>query len=253
MPRAGAAAQGKSGLGGHRGPFYNCPGQVVLAFDTQPSKVGVRFDYAVSGGTSLGNLCEDSMGYWCSVSDLRLEGSGKVEALEGAAIDALFDVAAEEAAKGAVIIYVKDVETAVMGHVERFLHFKRRAEKLRGRFLLVGQHISDAKERSLGGIFARMGATAGAGPVTSTLLDLSFLNQPRTAEERGAGRTEQPKMVKMLGKLMPNRVVLYPPSVSIHEPKQSSSPLHPVSQASAWNPVALGTSSHHSACMSATG
>lgn len=91
----------------HRGPFYNCPGQVVLAFDTTPGKVGVRFDYAVSGGTSLGNLCEGSMGYWCNVSDLRLEGSGKAEEREGAAIDALFDVAEEEAAKGPVIIYLK--------------------------------------------------------------------------------------------------------------------------------------------------
>jgi len=196
----------------HRGPFYNCPGQVVLAFDTTPGKVGVRFDYAVSGGTSLGNLCEGSMGYWCNVSDLRLEGSGKAEEREGAAIDALFDVAEEEAAKGPVIIYLKDVEKSVMGHVERFLHFKRRAEKAKGRLLLVGQHISDAKkERTWGGIFARMGAAGPGGSPASALLDLSFLD-PLRAEERNPSRTEQPKMMKMLGKLMPNRIVLYPPT-----------------------------------------
>lgn len=102
-----SAAAGKAGASTHRGPFYNCPGQVVLTFDNKPGKVGVRFDYGFAGGTSLGDLCEDSMGYWCSVSDLRLEGTSKAEEREGAAIDALFDVAGEQAAKGPVVIYVK--------------------------------------------------------------------------------------------------------------------------------------------------
>eukprot|EP00873_Tetraselmis_striata_P017091 jgi/Tetstr1/437355/TSEL_026040.t1 len=93
-----------------------------------------------------------------------------------------------------------------MGHVERFLHFNHRAEKAKGLLLLVGQHISDAeKERTWGGIFARMGAAGPGGSPASALLGLSSLD-PLRAEERNPPRTAQPKMMKMLGKLMPNRI-----------------------------------------------
>mmetsp|Transcript_30572 Transcript_30572/g.86453 ORF Transcript_30572/g.86453 Transcript_30572/m.86453 type:complete len:921 (+) Transcript_30572:1966-4728(+) len=201
-----------------RGPFFNCPGRIVLAFRTKPNKVGVRFDYAILGGTNLGGLCDEGHGYWCSVSDLKLEGSSKAEEAESAAVDALFEVAAEQAASAPLIILVKDVEKAVMGHVERFLHFKRRAEKLPPHVLLIGQHPSmDSRRDSPGrtGMFARMGMVGtGLTGHAASVLDLPFLDSLRPGGgdgPMGASRLEQPKMIRMLQRLLPNRIILHAP------------------------------------------
>lgn len=43
-----------------------CRGKVVLVFEENPRKVGVRFDKPIPGGNNLGNLCEDNHGFFCN-------------------------------------------------------------------------------------------------------------------------------------------------------------------------------------------
>lgn len=88
-------------------------------------QVGVRFDYPLPGGTSLGGICEENHGYWCSVRDLRLEGCGNAEEAESAAIDALFDIAIDCAAQKPLIILLKvrlSLKFAYGNHSQKLRH-----------------------------------------------------------------------------------------------------------------------------------
>lgn len=55
------------------GPPYGSTGKVVLTFDDNPRKVGVRFDRPLIGGVNLGGLCEDHHGFFVDSSELRIE------------------------------------------------------------------------------------------------------------------------------------------------------------------------------------
>eukprot|EP00803_Ostreobium_quekettii_P008965 evm.model.scf_1256.3 EVM.evm.TU.scf_1256.3 scf_1256:30246-44664(-) len=190
----------------NRGPWYGCPGKVVLVWKENPKKVGVCFDYVVPGGIDLGRLCEEGHGFFCSPQDLKLEGSGRAQEQEALVIDALFDVVGELSTKGPVTLMLKDVEKSVAGSSERCSHFKRRLDALRGPVLVVGLHTADARrDRPQGGLFSRLGPSPGA------LLELGFLDSLRW-EDKAIQRSESSKTMKLLSRLLPNRCTLHAPS-----------------------------------------
>ena len=54
-----------------RGPNYGYRGKVVLTFENESSKVGVRFDRQIPDGNDLGGLCEEDRGFFCHSECLR--------------------------------------------------------------------------------------------------------------------------------------------------------------------------------------
>jgi hypothetical protein len=62
--------------------FHNSKLEVVLTFDDNPRKVGVRFDKPILGGTNLGGLCEDQHGFFVDSVDLKHENDLE-EGIEG--------------------------------------------------------------------------------------------------------------------------------------------------------------------------
>lgn len=188
-----------------RGPSIGARGKVLLTFDENPSKVGVRFDKAISDGNNLGGICEDDHGFFCNASELRMEG-GYSEDLEKLVTDVLFEVVTAESKKGPCILFVKDVEKAVIGNFEYHAAFKSKLEKLDGGLIVIGSHtLSDnRKEKSHPGglVFTKFGNNQ------TTLLDLAFPDNFGRLHERSK---EMPKASKMLSKLFPNKVSLQAP------------------------------------------
>ncbi|GBG64633.1 hypothetical protein CBR_g45688 [Chara braunii] len=192
---------------GSRGPYVGCRGKVVRLFEDNPrGKVGVRFDKPISGGNNLGNLCEDSHGYFCNVSDLRLEGAAG-EDTDKLVLDALFEVLAAEGAKEPMILFIRDVEKTILVNFERYSIFKKKVERLEGRLVVIGAHaMPDArKEKSHpGGLLF----PPKFGSSHTTLLDLSFLDSFSRLDDRAK---DVSKASKMLSKLFPSKVVVQPP------------------------------------------
>ncbi|BBN06651.1 ATPase family AAA domain-containing protein 1 [Marchantia polymorpha subsp. ruderalis] len=188
-----------------RGPFVGCRGKVVLVFEENPRKVGVRFDKPIPGGNNLGNLCEDNHGFFCNVADLRLEGAPG-EDTEKLMIDALFEVLSSESKKSPFILFIREVEKSILGNFERYAAVKKKLEKLEGSVVVIGSHsVSDSrKEKShpSGLVLPKFGSNHTA------LLDLSFLDNFPRIDERSK---ETPKASKMLTKLFPSKVNIQPP------------------------------------------
>ncbi|CAM6107945.1 unnamed protein product [Calypogeia fissa] len=188
-----------------RGPFVGCRGKVVLVFDENPRKVGVRFDKPIPGGNNLGNLCEDNHGFFCNVADLRLEGAPG-EDIEKLMIDALFEVLASESKKSPFILFIREVEKSILGNFERYAAVKKKLEKLEGSVVVIGSHtVSDnRKEKShpSGLVLPKFGSNHTA------LLDLSFLDNFPRIDDRSK---ETPKSSKMLSKLFPCKVNIQAP------------------------------------------
>ncbi|CAJ1943634.1 unnamed protein product [Sphenostylis stenocarpa] len=83
----------KNSIAYSQGPSNGSRGKVVLLFDDNPlSKIGVRFDKPIPDGVDLGGACEGGQGFFCNVTDLRLESSA-VEELDKLLIHSLFEVA----------------------------------------------------------------------------------------------------------------------------------------------------------------
>eukprot|EP00898_Chlorokybus_atmophyticus_P008938 jgi/Chlat1/9045/Chrsp94S08357 len=169
---------------GMRGPYVGCRGRVVMTFDENPRKVGVRFDRPIPGGTNLGNLCEDSHGFFCNVTDLRAENSAE-EDMEKACLETLFEVVSSMSAEGPTVLFIRDVEKTIVSHYEWCMYFRKKLEKLEGQ---VVSHASSL--------------------VKHPLLDSIFLDTLSRPEERVK---DQPKASKFLTKLFPNRIVISPP------------------------------------------
>ncbi|MCO5587112.1 hypothetical protein L7F22_041059 [Adiantum nelumboides] len=188
-----------------RGPSIGAHGKVLLTFEENPSKVGIRFDKAIADGNNLGAMCEDDHGFFCNANELRMEG-GYSEDLEKLVTDVLFEVVAAETKKGPCILFVKDVEKSVIGNFEYHAAFKSKLEKLEVGIVVIGSHtLSDSrKEKSHPGglVFTKFGNNQ------TTLLDLAFPDNFGRLHERNK---EIPKASKMLSKLFPNKVSLQAP------------------------------------------
>ncbi|XWS51393.1 hypothetical protein CRYUN_Cryun12cG0172700 [Craigia yunnanensis] len=132
-----------------RGPPYGIRGKVVLLFEDNPfSKIGVRFDKPVPDGVDLGNMCEGGHGFFCNVSDLRLENSS-TEDLDRLLINILFEVVYSESRTSPFILFMKDAEKSLAGNTDSYSTFKSRLEKLPDNVIVIGSHthIDNRKEK----------------------------------------------------------------------------------------------------------
>ncbi|KAK7411030.1 hypothetical protein VNO78_02370 [Psophocarpus tetragonolobus] len=188
-----------------RGPANGSRGKVVLVFDDNPlSKIGVRFDKPIPDGVDLGGCCESGQGYFCNVSDLRLENSG-IEELDKLLINTLFEVVASESRNVPFILFMKDAEKSIVGNGDPF-SFRSKLENLPDNVVVIGSHThtDSRKEKSHPGglLFTKFGSNQTA------LLDLAFPDSFGRLHDRGK---EVPKPNKTLTKLFPNKVTIHMP------------------------------------------
>ncbi|KAB1217354.1 Protein MSP1 [Morella rubra] len=200
-----------------RGPPYGSRGKVVLVFEENPvSKVGVRFDKAIQDGVDLGGLCEGGHGFFCNVTDLRLENTG-VEELDKLLINTLFEVVTNESRGSPFILFMKDAEKSIAGNGDSYSTFKGKLEKLPDNVVVIGSHThtDNRKEKvewpggtmsclhlEIGGLLTKFGSNQTA------LLDLAFPDSFGRLHDRGK---EVPKSTKLLTKLFPNKVTIHMP------------------------------------------
>ncbi|XP_021680990.2 uncharacterized protein LOC110665265 isoform X2 [Hevea brasiliensis] len=187
-----------------RGPPNGIRGKVVLVFEDNPlSKIGVRFDKPVSDGVDLGGLCEGGHGYFCNVTDLRLDN---VEDLDKLLINTLFEAVHNESRNSPFILFVKDAEKSIAGNPDTCSTFKSRLEKLPDNVVAIASHTqTDNRKEKLhpgGLLFTKFGSNQTA------LLDLAFPDSFGRLHDRGK---EVPKATKVLTKLFPNKVVIHMP------------------------------------------
>ncbi|KAK9278660.1 hypothetical protein L1049_028233 [Liquidambar formosana] len=189
-----------------RGPTYGIRGKVSLPFEENPlSKIGVRFDKPIPDGVDLGGACEGGHGFFCNVSDLRVENTG-VEDLDKLLINTLFEAVFSESRSSPFILFMKDAEKSIAGNSESYSTFKSRLEKLPDNVIIIGSHTQtdNRKEKSHPGglLFTKFGSNQTA------LLDLAFPDNFGRLHDRGK---EVPKATKLLTKLLPNKVTIHMP------------------------------------------
>ncbi|XP_050221289.1 uncharacterized protein LOC126671551 [Mercurialis annua] len=187
-----------------RGPSNGIRGKVVLVFEDNPlSKIGVRFDKPVPDGVDLGGLCEGGHGYFCNVTDLRLDN---VEDLDKLLVNTLFEAIQNESRNSPFILFLKDAEKSIAGNPDTCSTFKSRLEKLPDNVVAIASHTQtdNRKEKSHPGglLFTKFGSNQTA------LLDLAFPDSFGRLHDRGK---EVPKATKVLTKLFPNKVVIHMP------------------------------------------
>uniref|UniRef100_A0A2C9UJ69 AAA+ ATPase domain-containing protein n=1 Tax=Manihot esculenta TaxID=3983 RepID=A0A2C9UJ69_MANES len=187
-----------------RGPPNGIRGKVVLVFEDNPlSKIGVRFDKPVTDGVDLGGLCEGGHGYFCNVTDLRLDN---VEDLDKLLINTLFEAVHNESRNYPFILFMKDAEKSIAGNPDTCSTFKSKLEKLPDNVVAIASHTQtdNRKEKSHPGglLFTKFGSNQTA------LLDLAFPDSFGRLHDRGK---EVPKATKVLTKLFPNKVVIHMP------------------------------------------
>ncbi|BBN12403.1 ATPase family AAA domain-containing protein 1 [Marchantia polymorpha subsp. ruderalis] len=186
------------------GPSVGARGRVLVMFEENPNKVGVRFDKPVYGGNNLVDLCEDGHGFFCNVTELRLEHSIGEDA-DKLVLDSLLEVLLAEASKEPLVLFIRNVEKSIIGNFERYMKLER-LERTDARLVVVGSHTSDQqKEKGSSG----SSASTKLGNNFTALLDLSFLDHlaSRMEDYKGDG----PKASKMLVKLFPTKLQLQPP------------------------------------------
>uniref|UniRef100_A0A7I4BDC6 AAA+ ATPase domain-containing protein n=1 Tax=Physcomitrium patens TaxID=3218 RepID=A0A7I4BDC6_PHYPA len=184
-----------------RGPSIGLKGRVLLVLEDNPNKVGVRFDKAVYGGNNLVDLCEDGHGYFCNVSELRLEPPG--EDVDKLILESLFDVLKTESQKEPLILFIRNVEKSIMGNFERYIKLETLKDL---RLVVIGSHTSD-QQKEKGS--ASSSTFTKVGNNVTALLDLSFLDHlaSRMEDHKGDGS----KASKLLVKLFPTKIHLQQP------------------------------------------
>ncbi|XP_014508990.1 uncharacterized protein LOC106768376 isoform X4 [Vigna radiata var. radiata] len=188
-----------------RGPSNGGRGKVVLLFDDNPlSKIGVRFDKPIPDGVDLGGACEGGQGFFCNVTDLRLESSA-VEELDKLLIHSLFEVVFSESRNAPFILFMKDAEKSIVGNGDSYA-FKSKLENLPNNVVVIGSHTQNdsRKEKSHPGglLFTKFGSNQTA------LLDLAFPDSFGRLHDRGK---EVPKPNRTLTKLFPNKIIIHMP------------------------------------------
>ncbi|KHG29350.1 Protein SAP1 [Gossypium arboreum] len=181
------------------GPPYGVQGKVVLRFADNPfSKVGVRFDKPIPDGIDLGNICEGDRGFFCNVSDLRLETTSTED------LDRLKHYLSES--RTSFILFMKDAEKSLVGNTDTYSTFKSRLAKLPDNVIVISSHThsDNHKDKSHPGglLFTKFGGSQ------TSLLDLAFLDSFGRLHDRGK---EVSKLTKFLTKLFPNKVTIHMP------------------------------------------
>ncbi|KAH1248912.1 ATPase family AAA domain-containing protein 1 [Glycine max] len=164
-----------------RGPSNGSRGKVVLLFDDNPlSKIGVRFDKPIPDGVDLGGACEGGQGFFCNVTDLRLESSA-VEELDKLLIHSLFEVVFSESRSAPFILFMKDAEKSIVGNGDSH-SFKSKLENLPDNVVVIGSHTQNDSRKEKDS-FGRL-------------------------HDRGK---EVPKQNRTLTKLFPNKITIHMP------------------------------------------
>ncbi|XP_041020942.1 uncharacterized protein LOC121262512 isoform X2 [Juglans microcarpa x Juglans regia] len=190
-----------------RGPTTGSRGKVVLAFEENGnSKIGVRFDKSIPDGNNLGGLCEDDHGFFCSANSLqRLDGFGGDD-IDKLAINELFEVASKESKTSPLILFMKEIEKALVGSSDSYTVLKNKLENLLENVVIIGSHtqMDSRKEKSHPGglLFTKFGSNQTA------LLDLAFPDNFGRMHDRSK---ETPKTMKQLTRLFPNKVMIQLP------------------------------------------
>lgn len=190
-----------------RGPTTGSRGKVVLPFEENGnSKIGVRFDKSVPDGNNLGGLCEDDHGFFCSANNLqRLDGFGGDD-VDKLAINDIFEVASKESKAAPFILFVKDIEKAMVGCSDTYTVLKIKLENLPEKVVVIGSHtqMDSRKEKAHPGglLFTKLGGNQTA------LLDLAFPDNFGRLHERSK---ETPKAMKLLTRFFPNKVIIQLP------------------------------------------
>ncbi|KAL6499481.1 hypothetical protein OROGR_027391 [Orobanche gracilis] len=193
-----------------RGPAYGYKGKVVLAFEENgSSKIGVRFDKTIAEGNDLGGLCEKDHGFFCAANLLRLDSSTGDDFAK-LAIDELFEVVSKESISSPLILFMKNVEKSTVGSLEAYATFKIKLEMLPANVVLIASHtqadIHKDKPHPGGLLFTKFGSNH------STLLDLAFPDTFSKLHDKGK---ENPKTMKQLTRLFPNKVTIQIPQDEI--------------------------------------
>ncbi|GAB4829874.1 hypothetical protein Ancab_019520 [Ancistrocladus abbreviatus] len=189
-----------------KGPNTGYRGKVVLAFEgNDSSKIGVRFDKSIPEGNNLGGRCEADHGFFCSADFLCLESSGGDDN-DKLAIAELFEVAKDASKDGPMILFLKDVEKSMAGNQDAYPTLKSKVENLPENLVVIASNTQmDArKEKSHPGglLFTKFGSNHTA------LLDLSFPDNFSRLNERNK---DNPKTMKHLSRLFPNKVTIQMP------------------------------------------
>eukprot|EP01124_Arcella_intermedia_P036811 TRINITY_DN9717_c0_g1_i1.p1 TRINITY_DN9717_c0_g1~~TRINITY_DN9717_c0_g1_i1.p1 ORF type:complete len:1346 (+),score=342.86 TRINITY_DN9717_c0_g1_i1:552-4040(+) len=196
-----------SGAGTTRlGPSVGFTGKVMLTFDDNPRKVGVRFDKPIPGGINLGNLCEDNHGFFIDASELKHEHEpAPEESADCLTIEVLFETLNKEENQPC-IVFIKNFEKTVLVNYERYLHLKKELEKLEGRtvFIASSTNITGKDKADRPGFLLSSKSSGGSH---TALLDLSFLDHLSRIEER----KETTKASKIIAKLFPCKISTHPP------------------------------------------
>uniref|UniRef100_A0A7I4C6K4 AAA+ ATPase domain-containing protein n=1 Tax=Physcomitrium patens TaxID=3218 RepID=A0A7I4C6K4_PHYPA len=165
-----------------RGPSIGSKGRVLMVLEDNPNKVGVRFEKPVYGGNNLVDLCEDGHGYFCNVSELRLEPPG--EDIDKLILESLFDILKTEAQKDPLILFIRNVEKSILGNFERYMKLETLKDL---RLVVIGSHTSD-QQKEKDHLASRMEDYKGDGSKASKMLFKLFptkihLQQPQVSEE----------------------------------------------------------------------
>ncbi|KAK2403640.1 AAA-type ATPase family protein [Trifolium repens] len=186
-----------------RGPSYGFRGKVVLAFeDNDSSKIGVRFDKSIPDGNDLGGHIEDDHGFFCSANHLqRIESPGGDD--DKVAINEIFEVASNQCKSGALVLFIKDIEKAMVGNTDVL---KSKFETLPQNIVVIGSNtqLDSRKDKTHPGglLFTKFGSNQTA------LLDLAFPDNFSKLHDRSK---ESSKVTKQLGRLFPNKVTIQLP------------------------------------------
>ncbi|PPR81874.1 hypothetical protein GOBAR_AA38845 [Gossypium barbadense] len=186
-----------------RGSPHGVQGKVVLRFADNPfSKEGVRFDKPIPDGVDLGSICEGDRGFFCNVSDLRLENTS-TEDLDRLLVKTLFEVVYSESRTSPFILFTKDAEKSLVGNTDTYSTFKSRLTKLPHNVIeyLTFQNLT-LQSHPGGLLFTKFGGSQ------TSLLDLAFLDSFGRLHDRGK---EVSKSTKFLTKLFPNRLTIHMP------------------------------------------
>eukprot|EP01125_Pyxidicula_operculata_P011994 TRINITY_DN3934_c0_g1_i1.p1 TRINITY_DN3934_c0_g1~~TRINITY_DN3934_c0_g1_i1.p1 ORF type:complete len:1193 (-),score=351.43 TRINITY_DN3934_c0_g1_i1:488-3868(-) len=188
------------------GPFVGCTGKVVLTFDDNPRKVGVRFDKPIPGGINLGQLCEDNHGFFVEAADLKHEGDTSIdEGSDGLIMEALFSILSKEEYQPS-IIFIKNFDKTVLHIPERFALFKSNLEKMENRAVFIASSVSANTRKEKTDRPGLSFSKSGSGNHTA-VLDMSFFDQLSRMEER----KDTSKSIKVISKLFPCKIHIHPP------------------------------------------
>jgi ATP-dependent 26S proteasome regulatory subunit len=187
-----------------RGPQYGASGKVVLTFDDNPRKVGVRFDKPIVGGINLGGLCEDQHGFFVDVADLKHENDLE-ECIEGIIIETLFEVVSKPENQPCILL-IRNLEKTISANYERYTYFKKELDKLSGRVVVIGISTCDDSRKESRHASSFLVSKSNSSSHTA-LMDITFLDHLRSDHIM----KESSKSFKLASKLFPHKISVYPP------------------------------------------